>query len=240
MKLLIITGGSKGLGQALCQTYKNNDWQIYELSRSGQTEHSIACDFSHREQSATTVNNLLAPLAAKPWQAIHLIHNVARLGQIGPVSHSDANNWFQTIDVNFSSLVVMAAYFAKHFQAHSAQKILASISSGAAQKNYVGWSLYCSTKAALERFTTCFAEEQKAQENPIHSIVINPGVMDTEMQAEIRAADPDLFPYLERFIRLKAQNALPTPEQVAQSIYQIMDTAPTNGQEYTAADFFTS
>ena len=237
--LAIITGGSKGLGQALCETYQNQDWQICELSRSGQSEYSTPCDFSQREHSAEIINKLFAELRQTDWSQIHLIHNVARLGQIGPAAHSDPQDWFQSIDVNFSSLVIVAAYFARYFQDHPAQKVLASISSGAAQKNYIGWSLYCSTKAALERFTTCFAEEQKQQEQGICSIIINPGVMDTNMQSEIRASDPEQFPYLERFLELKAHNQLPAPEQVADAIYTITSKQPINGQTYIAAHYFS-
>ena len=234
MKLAIITGGSKGLGLALTEKYAKENWAIKELSRSGSAPHSVPCDFSQREASSQCLDSLFEELKKTPWDEIHLINNAGRLGYIGPIAKSSPSDWFASMDVNFGALVQSTGIFAQHFQGHPARKVMAAVSSGAAKKSYQGWALYCSTKAAMERFSSCFAEEQKSQACPIETVIINPGIMDTNMQSEIRSSKPEDFPTLSRFIQLKENNALPQAARVAENIYQILTQELEAGQEYSA------
>jgi benzil reductase ((S)-benzoin forming) len=45
-----------------------------------------------------------------------------------------------------------------------------------------------------------------------------PGVIDTGMQAEIRATPESNFPMKERFVQLKAEGALAAPEDCARKL----------------------
>jgi NAD(P)-dependent dehydrogenase (short-subunit alcohol dehydrogenase family) len=47
---------------------------------------------------------------------------------------------------------------------------------------------------------------------------VAPGVIDTDMQAEVRASDPAAFPQLPRFLELKRLGAFNTPEIVAEHL----------------------
>ena len=58
---------------------------------------------------------------------------------------------------------------------------------------------------------------------------INPGVIDTGMQADIRAASSADFPAVERFIQRKADGELRAPARVAGAIARIVDEAPDAG-----------
>lgn len=235
--LCIMTGASKGLGKALSARYQAQGWQVYNLSRSDARDGSvhIACDFADVEATQKVLPECFQRLAAQSWTHIHLIHNAARVGAIGPLAsqaESTPADWQKTLNVNFGAVVQVTGHFLAAFQAHSAQKLMACVSSGAAHKSYAGWSLYCATKAAMERFCLCVAEEQKHQNQPVASVIINPGVMDTEMQAHIRQADPALFPNLERFLTLKAEAALPSPENVAAKCFTYLQGEPVSGETF--------
>ena len=41
MKLSIISGGSKGLGAALVEYYRDNEYEVIEFSRSGNTKYNV-------------------------------------------------------------------------------------------------------------------------------------------------------------------------------------------------------
>ena len=57
----------------------------------------------------------------------------------------------------------------------------------------------------------CVAEEEPW----LRAHAVAPGVVDTDMQAVIRATSPDVFPSVERFRALTEQDAFNTPEWVA-------------------------
>ena len=111
-----------------------------------------------------------------------------------------------------------------------------NISSGASSKGYAGWPLYCAAKAGLENFIRSLAAEQIGTVNPMTCLNIEPGVVDTEMQAEIREAGAELFPDVARFIELKKSGKLRSPESVARAIIDIVDSKPENGARYRIAD----
>jgi NAD(P)-dependent dehydrogenase (short-subunit alcohol dehydrogenase family) len=49
-----------------------------------------------------------------------------------------------------------------------------------------------------------------------------PGVIDTEMQAEIRATPPERFPLRERFIELQRAGELATPQSTARAVVEYL------------------
>ena len=237
-QLCLITGGSQGLGAALAKNYRDKGWHVFSLARTAapeaESEH-IPCNLSRQARIHTELAPFFEGWSGEPWQNIHLIHNAARVGAIGPLgsnAESTPEDWQQTLDLNFGAVVQLNGLFRQYFQEHPAKKIVAHISSGAAHKAYAGWSLYCATKAAMERFALCLAEEQTHEKRPIWTVIINPGVMDTGMQAHIRAASPDGFPQRERFIQLKAHNALPQPEAVAAQCFAYLNAAPRSGETF--------
>lgn len=110
-----------------------------------------------------------------------------------------------------------------------------NVSSGAALKGYAGWSLYCASKAGMEGFIRALAAEERHQEYPFLAISVDPGVIDTEMQASIRAASVTDFPDVERFIRRKNEGGLSSPGSVAGAILRIVSSPElVAGQRYEA------
>ena len=89
------------------------------------------------------------------------------------------------------------------------------ISSGAGRKAYPGWSVYGATKAALDHHARCVAAEDRRN---VAIASIAPGVVDTAMQAEIRGLPQDEFPVLPRFVQLRRENGLASPESAATMI----------------------
>lgn len=87
--------------------------------------------------------------------------------------------------------------------------------SSAAHTAYPGWSVYCATKAALDQHTRAVALDGRAN---IKIRNVEPSVVDTDMQAEIRATSAERFPMLERFQALKRDGHLVTAQQAASKL----------------------
>ncbi|MBK9190231.1 MAG: SDR family NAD(P)-dependent oxidoreductase [Crocinitomicaceae bacterium] len=99
-----------------------------------------------------------------------------------------------------------------------------NISSGAGKRPIDAWSAYCSSKAALDLFSETVKSEMKqrgVEKFNIHSIA--PGVVDTKMQNQIRAASPEKFLASARFHQLKSDGELISPDQVAMKILQLIN-----------------
>ncbi|MDW5417337.1 SDR family NAD(P)-dependent oxidoreductase [Iodobacter sp. CM08] len=96
--------------------------------------------------------------------------------------------------------------------------------------------LYCASKAGLEHFIRALAAEQSLTTYPVTCINFDPGVMDTEMQAEIRSRSTAEFPDVGRFIARKQQGLLRQPQQVAAALVQRLASLPQGGERYSVED----
>jgi len=96
-----------------------------------------------------------------------------------------------------------------------------NISSGAGRRPISGWSAYCASKAALDMATRVVALEAQSRRRPVEAVSLAPGVVDTDMQGEIRGMEPAQFADVERFRAMKAEGALRTAEDVAADILRL-------------------
>jgi len=118
--------------------------------------------------------------------------------------------------------MILTSLFIKHAKDHKAEKRVINISSGAGKKPYYGWSIYCGSKAAVDLFTRCVSLEQQAREYPVKIISFAPGIVDTDMQQEIRSTAKEDFEQLERFVAFKNDGKLSKPEDVAEKVIELM------------------
>ncbi|MGB1799540.1 MAG: SDR family NAD(P)-dependent oxidoreductase [Gammaproteobacteria bacterium] len=235
MKLAIITGGSKGLGAELVKQYAQQDFEVIEFSRSGNTPYSKNVDLSNLTVANQVIAETLETLSQRQYSEIIAVSNAALLTPIGPLTDSDASDWVTNINASFTSAILFMGSFVKYFQTHDCPKVMASISSGAALNAYHGWSLYCAGKAGLEHYIRCIAEEQIEQTHPVVPININPGVIDTDMQTAIRGTSEQQFPQRERFVELKNSDSLQQPAAVATAIRSILAGDLNAGERYSVA-----
>lgn len=233
-KHLIITGASKGLGNALAQEYLNNNYTVYSLSRTQadnlQGVHQIKCDLSKLDDLQGIFSTVLTQIKNSSPTSITLINNAGSLGLIDRIENIDYQNIIQSININYSAPILLNSLFIKETENWKITRNIRTISSGAANGAYHGWSVYCSTKAAVDRMTKVIGVEQEEKENPTHVLSIYPGVVDTGMQALIRNSSKEQFSQVERFKTMKKENQLATPKEVAQLVYQIdLDSSIENG-----------
>jgi benzil reductase ((S)-benzoin forming) len=236
-KLALISGGSRGLGGALCASYGALGYTLVEFSRTAPHDFSAAADLSDPEAAARVFEDTMRPLAAKTWDEIVVIHNAGVVTPIGPVANKLTAHVLANINANVSSAILFLREAMRQFQSHTCRKTLVNISSGAALKGYAGWSLYCAGKAAVENFVRAVALEQEREASPFTALNIDPGIMDTAMQEAIRASGVDDFPEVGRFIMRHVSGELRAPETIASAVVRIVETQPTTGSRTSAADF---
>lgn len=224
MKAVIITGGSKGIGRALAQEFIKSGYRVYILSRTVPVidgARHIQIDLSVLDEVSTRFTELLDELSAASLTSLLLINNAGRLGTIKPLDQLAPEDIQKTMTLNTTIPLVLSSLFIKKTEALAIRKDIINISSGAATKPYEGWSVYCTSKAALDMLTKATAAEQEALNHGVTCIALYPGVVDTEMQTQIRSTSEKDFKNVQRFIDLKQQQQLYTPSYVATTIVKL-------------------
>jgi NAD(P)-dependent dehydrogenase (short-subunit alcohol dehydrogenase family) len=130
---------------------------------------------------------------------------------VGALPAHDAAGLARAVALNVTAPLILSAAVMRAGAAAPDLRI-AHISSGAARSAYPGWSVYGATKAALDQHARATALDAIAG---LRICSIAPGVIDTGMQAQVRAASLADFPQRERFDALKRDGALATPEAAA-------------------------
>lgn len=220
--IVIITGGSKGIGKALAEKYSKEDYKVFSLSRTIvdiQNVTQIPVDLSNIKEAKNAFEMLLDEIKKLKFQSVTLINNAGRLGNITNLENLKAEDIHKSVVLNTTIPLILSSLFIKEFSIFNCRKQIINISSGAANKPYAGWSVYCSSKAALDMLTLSIAEEQQNIKNRVTCSGIRPGVVDTNMQSQIRATNRSDFKNVQRFIDLKENNELYTPEFVAERIF---------------------
>ncbi|MEB2786442.1 SDR family NAD(P)-dependent oxidoreductase [Algoriphagus persicinus] len=222
--LLILTGHSKGLGRAILDIFLEKDeYDIIAISRTKlELNHprlnEISIDFGELE----VLENQLSELFPQgEFTEIILINNAGWIGEIKPVGSLQVKEMRTHVNINLLSPMYMTNAFVSAYKNSKARKIICNISSGAASKPVEGWAEYCSTKAAIAMFTMVAAKENT--DSLFRFFSVAPGIIDTQMQEEIRQADGLDFPQIERFKSYKDSGDLSTPEAVAAKICYLLE-----------------
>ena len=223
-KVIIITGANRGLGKALIDialTVKNT--LIFSLSRSLNDEHLKISDTKLIFIKTDLLNSFsnstyeLILQKIKSNDTIYFFNNasiILPINKIGDFKKADIN---RSIKVNIMHPINLINFILNKFSKNKI--VLVNISSGAACSTIPFWSLYSASKAYMEAFFRVLEEENK-ENNKILLFNINPGVLDTGMQKNIR---DNTFPNHGYFKSLKDDNKLINPEDAALSVFKAIN-----------------
>ena len=216
--MFIVTGVSKGLGQAIVSALLKEGVNVIGIGRSHQFKDPkfsfIECDLSNIE----SIKRIKLPVFKGP---LTLINNAGILGNIKRLSDQKALDIAEVLLVNtiapaeLTNVVYNSLESKQHFR-------LVNISSGAANSAIPSWAAYCASKAALNMLTEAFFMEEKEKGNDIVAYAVSPGVIDTEMQHQIRSANPSAFSAVQKFINFKDQEELFSPKEAAKRLLLLL------------------
>ncbi|KAG9320516.1 hypothetical protein KVV02_000175 [Mortierella alpina] len=221
---LIVTGASRGIGRStVLLAIQHLGANVIGVARSQealqQLSLTIENDLNLKDRFKFVVGDVTATstatealtLAANSWsgQLNGLVLNAAVLDPVGSIAHTSVEDWKKSFDINFFSVMSMVQQALPALRAAKGRVIL--VSSGAALYAYHGWGAYSTSKAALNMFGQILATEEK----DITTVAIRPGVVDTEMQGEVRDKGvtgmvPDQH---AEFLHLHATKTLLHPDQ---------------------------
>jgi benzil reductase ((S)-benzoin forming) len=233
-KIVIITGGSKGIGKALATCYSDNNYKVFSLSRTInpylRAVQQFKIDLTDTKKLKTIVNRIFETLIPEQIKTITLINNAGTLGRISNLENSDLSDIENSVKLNLTVPLQLSALFIKQPHNWTSIKKIINISSGAAVSAYEGWSVYCATKSAIDMFTKVVAKEQDNRVNAVKIWAILPGIVETDMQKKIRKTPESDFKTVERFRDLFNSGHLSKPIDVAKKILKLdVDNRLENG-----------
>lgn len=223
MQYYFISGSSRGIGKALAEMALNNNASVTGFSRNNRIQHSyyehLLMDFSDMEDLYYYEFPKL-----KDAEKIVLINNAGALGQVAPVGQLRDYDIEKLFNINTIASSILSNKFIKAYKDYAVEKVILNISSGAGRHAIESWAGYCASKAAMDMFSMVIADEQKKYyEFPTHIFSVAPGIVDTQMQDEIREVSESQFKDVERFRAYKANGDLATPESVAEKLFTIIN-----------------
>ena len=109
----------------------------------------------------------------------------------------------------------LTSAFLRATQGWAGQRKVLNISSGLGRRAMASQAGYCAAKAGLDHFTRCVALDEAAKPHGARVCSLAPGVIDTDMQVQLRAAHAADFPDQANFVQLKTQGLLSSPADAA-------------------------
>lgn len=229
MKVFIVTGASKGIGNAISNILEAEGHKVLRIARSNPNQLSNLMTLDITEDHANKkILDWLTPFLPLATE-ITLINNAGMIGPIEQIGELDNAHLTKAIALNITSPIALTNDFVALTQDLPIVKNVINISSGAGRHVYSGWSIYCTTKAAIDQFSRAMHVEQSNKEYPVYVSALAPGVIDTDMQVEIRGSNTSAFPNVDRFVGLKEDGHLLSPHESATMILNYLNSPLMRG-----------
>ena len=243
--LFILTGASRGMGLAMAQQLLKPDHFLLCISR--KTHENIAAqaasagcaleqwplDLEHSVPAAAKLSQWLQSLASDSFNRATLINNAGVISALVPLSDSDPLDLTRALRVGLEAPLLLTAAFLKGTEAWQLPRQVLKISSGLGRRAMASGAGYCAAKAGMDHFTRSLAMDEALKPHGAKVCSLAPGVIDTDMQVQLRSADPTNFPGLGGFVDLKQSGHLASPDEAARRVLAYL-TRPDFGSQPVA------
>lgn len=225
-RVVVITGGSRGLGAGIVQSYLDSGDRVATCART-RTDAIDAwandpalegrflfqeVDLANREQSAAFVKTVI-----ETWNVIDVLVNNAGVARDGILSLASDDDIDIVIDLNLKGTLNMCRLVSRRMLARGSGSIV-NISSIVGLSGYRGLAVYSSTKAAMDGLTRALARELGSRGITVNSVA--PGYLRTEMSHGLDDGQ------LQQIIRRTPAGRLGEPGDIARVVQFL--TAPEN------------
>jgi NAD(P)-dependent dehydrogenase (short-subunit alcohol dehydrogenase family) len=231
-KIAIITGGSRGIGEAIARTFVAHGARVVIASRKVEGVQAVAESIG-KEHGADKVLavathtgkedecvRLVATTVEKFGKVDVLVNNAGTNPYFGPMLNAEMGAWDKTFDVNLKGYFWCAREVSKHCIGREAPGSIVSITSVAGLMGTPLQGVYAATKAAVISMTKTLAIELAPSKIRVNAIA--PGFVDTRLASAILKNDELLAHVLAK----TPMRRYGTPDEIAGgALYLASDTA---------------
>lgn len=190
-KIIIITGGGRGIGRTMALEFAREGAKVVAVSRTARECEAVAgeiqsnggmaiaqrCDVSQIEE----VKRLIHGVVKGFGKVDVLVNNAGIYGPIGKLFEADLNHWKKALEINLFGTVLCTHQVLPYMIRNHAGSII-NMSGGGAVSPFPHFSAYGTSKAAVVRFTETVSEEIK--EFGVRINAIAPGPVNTRLLDE--------------------------------------------------------
>lgn len=237
MKAAIVTGVSRGLGESLAAALLARGFAVIGVGRSsaarlgGEHYRFVRCDLADAAAIEPALAAVFAEIAATRPRSTCLINNAAVAGPVGGLGALENGSIAEALAVNLAAPVLVTNLFCRAFAGGQGECLVINISSGLADRALPGSGPYSIAKAGLEMLTRQVVADKQA--SGFRAISVRPGIIDTGMQAYMRAQPRETFANVDMFREFHASGQLVPPDVVAAKIVDRLVLGEVeNGRSY--------
>ena len=186
MKLVFITGATKGIGRSTAITFANAGWDLILLSRDlkmmeklrdelSETQSKInlvKCDLSDEYEIEKSVKSSI-----NKYGCPSVLINNAGSAFNGNLVETPLKKWQEIIQINLTSAFQICSLIVPQMRKNGG--LIINVSSHASYNAFPQWGAYCVSKSALAMFTKCLREEERS--NSIRACTITLGSVNTPL-----------------------------------------------------------
>ncbi len=226
-ELILITGASRGMGLELALQLLQPDHQLLCISRQTSQILERAAkaagvqlvqwqqDLADGEQACARLTTWLRDQPSNRFGRATLINNAGVIPPIVPLSQSSPHDLAIALRVGLEAPLQLTATFLRCTESWNAPRRVLNISSGLGRRAMASQAAYCAAKAGMDHFTRCLAMDEAQKPRGAKACSLAPGVIDTDMQVQLRGADATGFPERNNFAALKDKGLLASPAEAA-------------------------
>jgi benzil reductase ((S)-benzoin forming) len=228
--LFIVTGASRGMGRAIAeQLVAAPGHMVLGLSRKAPpapaTLDQWPVDLADPVPVAERLAAWLGTLEPTRFASASLINNAALLSDPAPLAQVEFDALSKVARVGLEAPLVLTAAFLRATRAWTGQRRVLHISSGLGRRGMASSGPYCAVKAGLDNLARAQVLEEALQPNGAKVCSLAPGIIDTDMQVQLRGADPAAFPDIEAFRQMKSSGQLDSPAAAAAKVISYLNRA---------------
>jgi NAD(P)-dependent dehydrogenase (short-subunit alcohol dehydrogenase family) len=236
--LTLITGASRGLGLALTEQLLAQGHRVLALARRptlaavppGGELISWEVDLADSAPVAERLANWLAAQGPTAVASVTLINNAGVVSDPAPLSASASTDLARALRVGLEAPMLLTAAFLRATAGWAAPRKVLMISSGLGRYAIAGSASYCAAKAGMDNLARAVALEEGAAPNGARVVSLAPGVIDTDMQVQLRSASAERFPERERFVHMQTAGLLMSPALAASKVLRVLAQADFGSQ----------
>lgn len=235
--LYILTGASRGMGLAMAQQLLKPGNVLLCISRNVNPDLATAAqkadvpltqwtqDLADGAGASDRLREWLNSQNPADFASVSLINNAGVIPPIVPLRQSNPADLALALRVGLEAPMALSAAFLGGTHSWPIPRKVLNISSGLGRYPMASQAGYCAAKAGMDHFTRCLALDEALHANGAKVCALAPGVIDTDMQVQLRGAAGEAFPDQSKFLQLKAQGQLSSPEAAAENVLRFLASA---------------